>query len=106
MFSKNLFVLALGTLLASGELINMPESISLWENLCPTVTGSRFNQVRLYDESKNMLAVAAGSCNIAGIGAGCALEGFSNITIDNYVVSHPNAIFGSCAYENPNITVT
>ena len=74
--------------------------------MCPSITGSRTNQLVLFDSAGKSLGVKNGGCNFLKIGAGCALEGNSDITIGKYVVKHPNAYFGACTYENGEATIT
>lgn len=73
--------------------------------ICPSITGSRQNQLAIYDKDHNSLATYTETCSILPISK-CNLQGLSDVTLAQYTVMHPNAFFGYCEYKDLEVKIS
>ena len=72
--------------------------------MCPSVTGSRKNQIALLDGNRKPLGAVDEDCSF--ISGPCKVEGLGNITAGPYTVVHPGAFFGPCTYKDAKMEIT
>ncbi|PUU78295.1 hypothetical protein B9Z19DRAFT_1065163 [Tuber borchii] len=99
-----LTLLLLQSIAVQAELPPMPKSAHFTSIVCPSIIGSRNNQIDLHDGDGKPLGLAHESCSL--ISGPCKVEGTSNITVGPYTVIHPGAVFGPCAYRDMVMQIT
>ena len=99
-------LLLLQSIAVQAALPPMPKSAHFTQIVCPSVTGSRNNQIALFDAGGAPLPNGAVDENCSLISGPCKVEGFSNITVGPYTVVHPGAIFGPCVYKDVKMEIT
>ena len=96
-------LLLLQSIAAQAALPPMPKSAHFTQIVCPSVTGSRNDQIALFDKDGKSLGAVNENCSL--ISGPCKVEGFSDITVGPYTVQHPKAIFGPCAYKDLEVEI-
>ena len=97
-------LLLLQSIAVQAELPPMPKSAHFIQIVCPSIIGSRTNQIELHDADGKPLDIEMESCSL--ISKPCKIEGSSNITVGPYTVIHPGAVFGPCAYHDMVMQIT
>ena len=99
-------LLLLQSIAIQAALPPMPKSAHFTQIVCPSATGSRNNQIALFDAGGAPLPNGAVNENCSLISGPCKVEGFSNITVGPYTVIHPGAIFGPCVYKDVQMEIS
>ncbi|KAF2258616.1 hypothetical protein CC78DRAFT_586931 [Lojkania enalia] len=99
-----LTLLLLQSIAVQSQLPPVPKSARFTQIVCNSATGSRNNQIALFDRDGKPLGAVDENCSL--ISGPCKVEGFSDITVGPYTVKHPGAIFGPCAYTDVEMEIT
>ncbi|PUU73409.1 hypothetical protein B9Z19DRAFT_1069011 [Tuber borchii] len=97
-------LLLLQSIVVQAQSPPIPKSVNFTQIICDGGTGSRNNQIELFDGDGEPLGAVNENCSL-GSGT-CKVEGLSDITVGPYTVNHPEAFFGPCTYKNTQIEIT
>lgn len=97
-------LLLLQSIAVQAQLPPMPKSAHFTQIVCSSVTGSRNNQLALFDKDRKPLGAVDEDCSITS--GPCKVEGNGEIQIGPYTVKHPGAIFGPCVYTDLKMEIT
>ena len=97
-------LLLLHSIVLQAQFPSMPSSAHFTQTVCPSATGSRNDQIELFDSDGKQLGAINETCS--PVSGPCKIEGSSDITIGPYTVKHPGAIFGPCVYKDGKMEIT
>jgi len=96
-------LLLLQSIAVQAQLPPMPKSARFTQVVCPSVTGSRNDQIALFDRNGKQLGAVNENCSL--ISGPCKVEGSSDISVGPYTVQHSKAVFGPCAYKDLEVEI-
>ena len=97
-------LLLLQSIAVQAQFPPIPKSAHFTQTVCDGATGSRNNQLVLFDAIGEPLRSVNETCSPNS--GPCKVEGSSDITVGPYTVKHPGAIFGPCVYKDMKIEIT